>query len=114
MTEIPYVRQSVDFATPVRYAYGPESCPQRGVPRGAIHRHELGASESFPGIEWSYWVYVPACYDGSSPASLMVFQDGWMYLDPEGAIRAGVVFDNLIHRGEMPVTVGVFVDPGRP
>src|SRR6478752_8105994 len=37
-----------------------------------------------------------------------------MYLDPEGEIRAGVVFDNLIHRGEMPVTVGVFVDPGQP
>ena len=37
-----------------------------------------------------------------------------MYLDPEGEIRAGVVFDNLIHRGEMPVTIGVFVDPGQP
>ena len=44
----------------------------------------------------------------------MVVQDGWMYLDPEGEIRAGVVFDNLIHRGEMPVTIGVFVDPGQP
>jgi enterochelin esterase family protein len=44
----------------------------------------------------------------------MVFQDGRMYLDPEGEIRAGVVFDNLIHRGEMPVTIGVFVDPGEP
>jgi enterochelin esterase-like enzyme len=44
----------------------------------------------------------------------MVFQDGHMYLDPDGEIRAGVVFDNLIHRGEMPVTIGVFVDPGEP
>jgi enterochelin esterase family protein len=44
----------------------------------------------------------------------MVFQDGWMYLNPDGEIRAGVVFDNLIHRNEMPVTVGVFVDPGEP
>lgn len=114
MTEFPYVRQPVDFAAPVRYAYGPDSSPQRDVARGTIHRHELRASETFPGTNRSYWVYVPACYDGSSPTSLMVVQDGWMYLDPEGEIRAGVVFDNLIHRGEMPATVGVFVDPGQP
>ena len=114
MTESPYVRQPVDFSTPVRYAYGPDSFPQRGVPPGTIHRHELNESDAFPGTERSYWVYVPARYDGSSPASLMVVQDGWMYLDPEGDVRAGVVLDNLIHRGEVPVTIGVFVDPGQP
>ena len=42
----------------------------------------------------------------------MVFQDGHAWLDPDGDMRAPIVFDNLIHRGEMPVTVGVFVDPG--
>ena len=42
----------------------------------------------------------------------MVFQDRRMYLDPEGEIRAAVVFDNLIHRGGMPVTIGIFIDPG--
>src|SRR5207248_471660 len=31
-----------------------------------------------------------------------------------GEIRASVVLDNLIHRGEIPVTIGVFVDPGEP
>jgi enterochelin esterase family protein len=59
-------------------------------------------------------VYVPAQYTGSEPASLIVFQDGRMYLDPAGEMRAAVVFDNLIHRGEMPVTIGVFIDPGEP
>src|SRR5438093_9715386 len=44
----------------------------------------------------------------------MVFQDGALYLDPEGEMRVPVVFDNLMHRGEMPVTIGVFVDPGEP
>jgi hypothetical protein len=29
-------------------------------------------------------------------------------------MRAAVVLDNLIHRGEMAVTIGVFVDPGEP
>jgi enterochelin esterase-like enzyme len=67
-----------------------------------------------PGISRRYWVYVPAQHTAAEPASLMVFQDGRLYLDPEGEMRAAVVFDNLIHRGEMPVTIGVFVDPGEP
>lgn len=114
MTEIPYVRHRVDLAAPVRYAYGPDSAPQPGVPRGTVVEHEHGASRAFPGTHRRWRVYVPAQYAASEPASLMVFQDGRMYLDPGGEIRAGVVFDNLIHRGEMPVTIGVFVDPGEP
>ena len=70
------------------------------------------ASRVFPETDRRYWVYVPAQYTASEPASLMVFQDGRFYLDPEGDMRVPVVFDNLIHRGEMPVTIGVFVDPG--
>lgn len=42
----------------------------------------------------------------------MVFQDGRLYLDPEGEVRGGIVLDNLIHHGHIPVTIGVFVDPG--
>ncbi|MDQ3822434.1 MAG: alpha/beta hydrolase-fold protein [Actinomycetota bacterium] len=114
MTEIPYVRQPDDLSTPVRYAHGPDSSPQPGVPRGRILDYEWRESRVFPGTRRRYYVYVPAQYAASEPASLMVFQDGRMYLDPEGEIRAGVVFDNLIHRGEMPVTIGLFVDPGEP
>jgi hypothetical protein len=40
----------------------------------------------------------------------MVFQDGGMYLEPPASVPT--VFDNLIHKGEMPVTVGLFVNPG--
>lgn len=112
MTEVPYVRQPVDFSRPVRYAHGPDSARQAGVPRGAIVEHELIESRVFPGTSRRYWVYVPAQYTSSKPASLMVFQDGRLYLDPEGEMRASIVFDNLIHRGEMPATIGVFVDPG--
>jgi len=112
--EIPYVRQPADFSVPVRYAHGPDSYPQPGVPRGTILDYEWTESRVFPGTTRRYWVYVPAQYTASEPASLMVFQDGRMYLDPEGEIRAAIVFDNLIHRAEMPVTIGVFVDPGEP
>ena len=114
MNELPYVRQPADFSTPVRYAHGPDSYRQPGVPSAAILEHEWTASRVFPGTNRRYWVYVPAQYTASEPAALMVFQDGHLDLDPEGEIRAEIVFDNLIHRGEMPVTIGVFVDPGEP
>ncbi len=112
MIEMPYVRQQTEF--PVRYAYGPDSTPQADVPRGVVHEHEWNESEVFPGTTRRYWVYVPATYASSEPAPLTVFLDGWLYLDPDAAFRAGVVLDNLIHRAEMPATVGVFVDPGEP
>jgi enterochelin esterase family protein len=114
MTEVPYLRHPTDFSAPVRYAHGPDSHRQPGVPVGTILDHEWSASRVFLGTGRRYWVYVPAQYIGSEPASLMVFQDGHLYLDPDGEMRVPVVFDNLIHQGEMPVTIGVFVDPGEP
>ena len=42
----------------------------------------------------------------------MVFQDGGAYVHTEGQVRATTVFDNLIHKGEMPITIGIFVSPG--
>lgn len=112
MTEIPYVRQPLKF--PARYAHGPDSFPQPGVPRGELHEYEWSASSVFRGTHRRYWVYVPAQYSDSKPASLMVFQDAEWYLDLDREDRASIVFDNLIHHGEMPVTVGVFVAPGEP
>jgi enterochelin esterase family protein len=112
--EVPYVRQPVDFSIPVRYLHGPDSSPQPGVPRGAVVNFEYNESEVYPGTSRTVWVHVPARYDPSKPAALMVFQDGALYLDPTGEMRAGIVLDNLVHRGEMPVTLGVFVDPGQP
>jgi enterochelin esterase-like enzyme len=114
MTEVPYARQPTDFSQPVRYAYGPDSFRRRGIPEGAIDEFVWDSSRVFPGTTRRVRVYVPAQYAPSEPASLMVFQDGASNLDPAGAVRAPIVFDNLIHRRELPVTIGVFVDPGEP
>ena len=69
-------------------------------------------STIFPDTIREYSVYVPAQYDASKPACVMVFQDGHAYANPRGEYRAPVVLDNLIHAGEMPVTIAVFVNPG--
>lgn len=94
------------------YRLGPESQPQEGVPRGQVIERVHAESRVFPGTIRRYWVYVPAQYDASTPAAVMVFQDGHAYVDPNGQFRATVVMDNLIHAGAMPVTIGIFVDPG--
>lgn len=94
------------------YPLHPDSQRQEGVPRGTVTAHHLTDSKIYPGTERDYFIYVPAQYDGKTPAAVMVFQDGRNYTTDEGQWRVPIVFDNLIHRGEMPVTIGVFVNPG--
>jgi enterochelin esterase family protein len=94
------------------YTLGPDSSPRAGVPRGKVHGPIVWKSTVFPDTWREYYVYVPAQYDGSTPAAVMVFQDGHAYVNVEGAYRVPVVFDNLIHAREMPVTIGIFVNPG--
>ena len=43
----------------------------------------------------------------------MVFQDGRDFDHPKGEVRVPTVFDNLIHKGEIPVMIGIFISPGR-
>jgi gluconolactonase len=93
------------------YRVGPDSQRKPNVPRGTV-THYTWKSTIFPGTERDYWVYVPSQYNAAQKACLMVFQDGGGYVKEEGSWRVPVVFDNLIASGEMPVTIGVFVDPG--
>ena len=98
--------------TGIRYAHGPDSAVHEGVPRGTVTELEWDQSAAYPGTSRRFWVYVPAHHVPSEPASLLVFQDGAGHLDPQGDLRAAVVLDNLIHRGDLPATIGLFVDPG--
>lgn len=94
------------------YKYGPDSERQSGVPRGTVTEFQWTTSKIFPGTVRKYWVYVPAQYKPEKPAAVMVFQDGAGYVNETGATRGPVVLDNLIHKNQMPVTIGIFIDPG--
>jgi len=94
------------------YQLGPDSQVQSGVPQGTLTSYTWDNSQIFPGTIRQYQVYVPKQYDAAKPAALMVFQDGGGYANREGAWRVPTVFDNLIHAGEMPVTIAVFINPG--
>lgn len=93
------------------YKLGPDSMEQPNVPKGKVSKHSW-TSQIFPGTVRDYWVYVPAQYDGSKPACVMVFQDGGSYVNEKGQFRTTIVFDNLIHKKEIPVVVGLFINPG--
>src|SRR5688500_7050082 len=97
----------------VFYHLGPDSMPQDGVTKGEIRGPFTLASDAYPGTQQTYWVYVPAQYNPSVPASLMIFQDGQAFKNPDGNLRAHNVMDNLIYRREIPVMIGVFINPGR-
>ena len=94
------------------YPLTAESKPQTGVPKGEVTQHRWTDSKVYPGTTRDYWIYVPAQYDPAKPACLMVFQDGRGYVNDKGHSRVPTVFDNLIHQGAMPVTIGVFINPG--
>lgn len=92
-----------------QYPVPPEAERRAGVPEGAVLGPFNWSSKIFPGTERKYWLYVPAQYDASKPACLMVVQDG---LNRAQEWRLPIVMDNLIHQKQMPVTIGLFVDPG--
>jgi gluconolactonase len=76
------------------------------IQKGEVKKYTFDHSQIFPGTVRDYWVYVPKQYDPAKPACVHVNQDGVQF-------NAPAVFDELIHKKEMPVTIGVFVLHGR-
>ncbi|TMI95952.1 MAG: esterase family protein [Bacteroidetes bacterium] len=92
------------------YHLGPDSQRKEGVPKGFVSKYEW-QSKMYNNFR-EYYVYVPAQYDSSKPAALMVFQDGHAYVNDSGDFRVPVVYDNLIYQKKLPVTICLFVNPG--
>lgn len=117
--EDPPPGMSVPLGERVLYQPGPyelseDAKPKAGVARGKLTRHVFSGSKVYPGTLHEYWVYTPAQYkpDGKDPVAVMVFQDGHAYAGDNSAFRATTVMDNLIAAGDMPITVGIFIEPG--
>jgi sugar lactone lactonase YvrE/enterochelin esterase-like enzyme len=88
-----------------QYVPGPDSQPQPGVPKGKIFEFTFDHSKVFPGTTRKISVYVPAEYRAGKPACVYVGLDAL-------AFEAPTVFDNLIYKHEMPVTIAIGVAPG--
>ena len=88
-----------------QYVLGPDSIPQPGVPKGKLFEFKFDHSTVFPGTTRNITVYVPAEYVGDKPACVYVGLD-------DLAFKAPTVFDNLIYKHEMPVTIAIGVESG--
>lgn len=102
---------AVSSAQDAAFPLLPDSARQEGVPKGKVSQH-VWKSNVFPDTVREYWIYAPAQLDADKPASVMVFQDGHTYVGDTGQFRVPIVFDNLIHKGEMPPTISIFLNPG--
>jgi len=91
------------------YRVHPDSLARPGVARGELLPQGQWRSAIFAGTVRDWWLYVPAQYDGRTPACVMIFQDGGRFYKDD----VPTIFDNLIAQGDMPLTLGVFLDPGR-
>ncbi|MEP7318936.1 MAG: SMP-30/gluconolactonase/LRE family protein [Panacibacter sp.] len=101
-----FVQLVVKAQTPVEnYTVDSASVEHKGVPKGEVLKFVFDNSKIFPGTWRQYWVYIPAQYKPETPACVYVNQDGIQW-------NAPAVFDNLIYQKEMPVTIGVFINPG--
>lgn len=100
--------QAVAIAQPstTNYPVDSASVEHAGIPKGEVLRFTFDQSKIFPGTWREYWIYIPAQYKADKPACVYINQDGIQW-------KAPTVFDNLIYKKEMPVTIGVFVTPGR-
>lgn len=96
------------FAQPaaIKYTVDSASVEHAGVPKGEILKFTFNQSKIFPGTSRDYWIYIPAQYKADKPACVYINQDGIQW-------KAPTVLDNLINAKEMPVTIGIFINPGK-
>ena len=94
----------------------PEAYPDAEVPKGHLTcLSDWSDSNIYPDTQRDIWIYTPSQFKAhDDPPAIMVFNDGEWYLDQNGPVRATNVLDTLIHSGEISITIGVFVMPGRP
>ncbi|WP_254508460.1 SMP-30/gluconolactonase/LRE family protein [Anatilimnocola floriformis] len=76
------------------------------IPKGEVLKFSFENSKVFPGTYREYSVYIPKQYSPDKPACVHINQDGVQFNGP-------AVFDELIAKKEMPITIGVFITPGR-
>ena len=105
-TEVPIVE------TKPKWEPHPDAIAQDSIPHGKVISMAPWESKVFPNTTRDWSIYVPAQYNENEPAGLMIFQDGERMRNEKGRWRIPTVFDNLIARGEMPVTIAVFINPG--
>ena len=87
------------------YPLTPDSMVQPNVAHGEVFSFEMTESKVFPNAHRTISVYVPAEYKADKPACVYISFDGLLFNIP-------TVFDNLIAKGEIPITIAIGVSAG--
>lgn len=99
-----------------QYVQGPDSLPQTDIPRGKTFRFTFDHSRIFPGTSRTITVYIPAEYKADGPACVYVGLDSIEThvhrSDLDFDFSIPTVFDNLIAKHQMPVTIAIGIEPG--
>jgi enterochelin esterase-like enzyme len=90
------------------YADAPEAKLPPDAPKGQMLNFSYRASTTYPGTQRDVSVYVPSQYKGDRPACLYVKLDGSTW----ASWNEPAVFENLIAKDEMPVTIMVALTHG--
>jgi gluconolactonase len=93
------------------YPHDPNSERHPDVPKGTVTKSSW-TSKIFPARFATTGSMCPTQYRPDKPACVMIFQDGGGYVAEDGSWRVPIVFDNLINKHEMPISVGIFINPG--
>lgn len=102
---LPAVAHAQELVHNASYPADPAFVPVADSLKGAIIDGTFEDSKIYPETRRNFKVYIPHGYDASKEACLLVCMDGILF-------NATTVMDNLIRTGEMPLTIGVFVQPG--
>jgi len=97
---------------PGEYPFMADSLPQDGIPKGRLEGPFEFKSQIIAGTVRRYWIWVPAQYNPKKPANVLVFQDGQRATNEKGSLRVPQAMENMIGKGKMPVTIGIFITPG--
>jgi enterochelin esterase family protein len=89
------------------YLPDPDMSPNPAYPKGDLIDKGQFKSNIYKGTTRNWWVYVPKQYDPKTPTALMFFQD-----DQWTRGGTSIALDNLIAKGQIPVMIGVFLEPG--
>ena len=111
---LPFLSLAIALSAPAadEFKITPYHEVQPGVPQGKLIKQPEWRSNVFTNTVRDWWLYVPAQYSADKPACVMIFQDGHDYVGLKGSWRVPTVFDNLIAKGEMPVTIAILINPG--
>jgi enterochelin esterase-like enzyme len=107
---------SADGRFDVDYKPCAEAFPGAQLSRGNVTSiKDWNESSKYPETIRDIRFYTTAgMREGATDVSLMIFNDGIGYLGRNGRVRAGLVLDSLYAAGEIPPSLAIFINAGRP